>query len=171
MPAKLKVFRTAIGFYDAYVAAPSQKAALSAWGSEKNLFASGRAELVEDPKLTKAPLASPGEVIKVIRGTEAEHIAALPKTRRPARKEAAPPRPTAAPRPSRAALDRAEKTLAAAERKREEVLGRVDEEIHALQEKRRAEARRQDAAVERLRAERDERAQAYEDAIAKWREG
>jgi hypothetical protein len=29
--AKLKVFRTPIGFHDAYVAAPSQKAALEAW--------------------------------------------------------------------------------------------------------------------------------------------
>jgi hypothetical protein len=29
--AKLKVFRTPIGFHDAYVAAPSKKAALAAW--------------------------------------------------------------------------------------------------------------------------------------------
>lgn len=29
---KLKVYRTPIGFHDAYVAAPSQKAALKAWG-------------------------------------------------------------------------------------------------------------------------------------------
>ena len=31
---KLKVYRTPIGFHDAYVAAPSQKAALDAWGSD-----------------------------------------------------------------------------------------------------------------------------------------
>jgi hypothetical protein len=30
MPRKLKVFRTPIGFHDAYVAAPSRKAALEA---------------------------------------------------------------------------------------------------------------------------------------------
>lgn len=33
---KLKVYRTPIGFHDAYVAAPSQKAALEAWGVETN---------------------------------------------------------------------------------------------------------------------------------------
>ena len=36
---KLKVFRTPIGFHDAYVAAPSQKAALEAWGADSNIFA------------------------------------------------------------------------------------------------------------------------------------
>ena len=30
---RLKVFRTSIGFHDAYVAAPSRKAALEAWGA------------------------------------------------------------------------------------------------------------------------------------------
>ena len=54
MPA-LKVYRTPIGFHDAYVAAPSQKAALQAWGSDANLFARGVAELVTDPALTAEP--------------------------------------------------------------------------------------------------------------------
>ena len=49
--SKLKVFRTPIGFHDAYVAAPSQKAALEAWGAEGNLFAQGIAEQVIDPEL------------------------------------------------------------------------------------------------------------------------
>lgn len=66
---KLKVFRTPIGFHDAYVAAPSQKAALEAWGSDTNLFAAGIAELITDPKLTKEPLARPGRVIRKLRGT------------------------------------------------------------------------------------------------------
>src|SRR5690349_23365485 len=76
---KLKVFRTPIGFHDAYVAAPSQKAALEAWGADSNLFAPGSAELVEDPELTREPLAQPGQVIRRLRGTLAEHVAALPK--------------------------------------------------------------------------------------------
>jgi hypothetical protein len=42
--SKLKVYRTAAGFHDAYVAAPSQKAALAAWGSDHDLFARGGAE-------------------------------------------------------------------------------------------------------------------------------
>ena len=36
--AKLKVFRTAIGFHDAYVASPSRAAALRAWGADTDLF-------------------------------------------------------------------------------------------------------------------------------------
>jgi hypothetical protein len=166
---RLKVFRTPIGFYDAYVAAPSQKAALEAWGSEKNLFASGRAELVEDAKLTRAPLAKPGEVIKLRRGTDEENIAALPRTKRAAPKKSAVPA-KAARRPSRAALDRAEKALEAAERKREQALGKIDEELRTLQAKRRAEARKQDEAIDRLTARRDEKADAYDAAMAEWRE-
>jgi hypothetical protein len=42
---KLKVYRTPIGFHDAYVAAPSKKAALEASGSDANLFVRGIAEL------------------------------------------------------------------------------------------------------------------------------
>lgn len=167
---KLKVFRTPIGFYDAYVAAPSQKAALEAWGSEKNLFASGSAELVDDPKLGKAALARPGDVIKVRRGTDEEHIAALPKTRPPRKKEA-PPKAPPQPRPSRAALDRAEKSLEVAERKRDRALDDLDEAIRSLQAKRRDEARRHDAAIERLRGARDEKADAYDAAMRARRAG
>jgi len=79
--AKLKVFRTPIGFHDAYVAAPSRKAALAAWGADADLFARGVAELVTDPKLMAEPLEKPGEVIRRVRGTAAEHIAALPPDR------------------------------------------------------------------------------------------
>lgn len=57
---KLKVYRTPIGFHDAYVAAPSQKEALVAWGSDSNLFAQKIAEEVSDPELMKEPLARPG---------------------------------------------------------------------------------------------------------------
>jgi hypothetical protein len=78
---KLKVYRTPIGFHDAYVAAPSQKAALEAWGADVNLFASGIAEMVDDAALTRAPLNAPGIVVRVLRGSTAEHLAALPKDR------------------------------------------------------------------------------------------
>src|SRR3546814_12633677 len=70
-----------IGFHDAYVAAPSQKAALEAWGADANLFARGVAEVVTDPALTAEPLAHPGTVIKRPRGSMAEHLAALPAER------------------------------------------------------------------------------------------
>ena len=84
MPRALKVFRTPIGFHDAYVAVPTKKAALAAWGSTRDLFARGIAELVTDPALTAEPLAAPGTVIKRSRGTTAEQIAALPTVERPA---------------------------------------------------------------------------------------
>lgn len=71
------MFRTPSGFHDAYVAAPSQKAALEAWGSATNLFAAGAAELVTDSKLTKEPLARPGEVIRKLRGSADEQLRAL----------------------------------------------------------------------------------------------
>jgi hypothetical protein len=76
---KLKVYRTPIGFHDAYVAAPSQKAALKAWGSDADLFARGIAETVTDQGLIREPLEKPGTIIRRPRGTSAEHLAALPK--------------------------------------------------------------------------------------------
>src|SRR5215207_276752 len=89
---KLKVYRTPIGFHDAYVAAPSQKAALAAWGVDHNLFAKGMADVVTDPDLAKEPLSKPGTVIKRLRGTAAEQLAALASD---------PPRRTQAPREER----------------------------------------------------------------------
>ncbi|MDB5697670.1 MAG: hypothetical protein JWN69_474, partial [Alphaproteobacteria bacterium] len=79
--SKLKVFRVPIGFHDAYVAAPSQKAAIQAWGSDRDVFSRGEAEVVTDPKLTAEPLAKPGAVVKRLRGTAAEQLAALPPNR------------------------------------------------------------------------------------------
>lgn len=38
----LKVFRTPIGFHDAYVAVPSQKAALEAYGADNSRMENGR---------------------------------------------------------------------------------------------------------------------------------
>ncbi|WP_341207141.1 hypothetical protein [uncultured Sphingomonas sp.] len=104
MPRKLKVFRTAAGFNDAYVAAPSRKAALAAWGATADLFARGAAEEVTDPALMEAPLAAPGEVVKISRGSAEEQLAAAPAPQRagkPAvsRKSAAKP----VPQPSRGA--------------------------------------------------------------------
>jgi hypothetical protein len=54
MARKLKVYRTPTGFYDAYVAAPSQKAALEAWGVDRNLFAMAKAEIVTETRRRSA---------------------------------------------------------------------------------------------------------------------
>ena len=91
MARKLKVYRTPIGFHDAYVAASSRKEALRAWGADADLFARGIAEVVTDEELTREPLAKPGEVVRSLRGTSDEHLAALPKDK------PAPERRTEAP--------------------------------------------------------------------------
>jgi hypothetical protein len=131
--ANLKVFRTTTGVHDAYVAAPSRKAALEAWGSETNLFAQGAAEQVDDPRLMKAPLATPGVVVKRRRPAAVESApvetapveAAAPPAERPRRERPkleivpaspAPDAPPAAraepkPRPSRDAFDAAQAAL------------------------------------------------------------
>ena len=51
---------------------------MEAWGSDRDLFTRGEAELVTDEALTAEPLASPGVVIKRLRGTAEEQLAALP---------------------------------------------------------------------------------------------
>ena len=169
MPRALKVYRTAIGFHDAYVATPTKKAALEAWGADRNLFASGRAEEVTEPKLTKAPLDHPGKVIKVLRGSAAEQFAALEKSpSRPKRESAAAPAKPQ-PRPSRAALDRADKALAAAEKRHERALDALAEREAKLREERRALQRERDAELDALRDERERAAEAYDEAMRAWR--
>ncbi|MBA2934432.1 hypothetical protein HZF05_10010 [Sphingomonas sp. CGMCC 1.13654] len=198
MPRKLKVYRTPIGFHDAYVAASSQKAALEAWGSDANLFARGMAELVTDEELTREPLANPGKVVKRLRGSAEEQFAAL-SPNRPRRKRSAPVDGDDAPSrvnglakdgkpggsapstrtkklakpkpwPSRGRLDKAETKL-------DELLRRQSEEDDDLRKRERALAReRRD--LERAH-QRDRKAaelfvekerDAHADALSRWRE-
>ena len=159
MSRKLKVFRTAIGFDDAYVAAPSRKAALAAWGADADLFARGVAEEVTDAKLAKAPLAQPGEVIRVSRGDLGAHLKSLPKrTKRAPAGPAAKPRPVAKPkpRPKRDKLDAAERALAEAVAQQKAEL----EGLNARHAKERA----------RLQRRRDAARAAYRAALDRWSE-
>jgi len=59
-----KVFRAHLGFYDTIIAAPSQKAALAAWGASPAEFAHGFASVTEDPQAIEAALKQPGVVLK-----------------------------------------------------------------------------------------------------------
>lgn len=190
--SKLKLFRTAIGFHDAYVAAPSQKVALEAWGSDSNLFAVGAAERVENPELMREALAHPGSVIRLPRGTMAEHIAALPKTKASPRARPKPdieeedarrvrnagrsakakaPAPKPKPRPDRAPVDRAEAALADAEMRHDDeraALAKRQAELdRALRKLETAQAREREGLKHRLEAVRD----AYERAMRAWRAG
>lgn len=166
----LKVFRTAIGFHDAYVAAPSQKAAIEAWGSGKDIFARGEAEIVTDPALTAEPLASPGTVVKKLRGSAAEQIAALGPAKPDSGKAKAAAVPAKkAPRPSRAKLERAQAAVSAAEEKRAAALADIAERQAKLERERRALAEKHDAEIERLTKARDEAEAAYQAALRAWR--
>jgi hypothetical protein len=138
----------------------------------RNLFASGRAEIVTDAKLTKAPLANPGKVIKVLRGTEAEQFAALEKAsprRSPGRRTAADPPPRPVPRPSRAALDRADRALAAAEARHDKALAALARREADLREQRRALERKRDTEIAALEKDRDRAKDAYDEALSDWR--
>ena len=187
--SKLKVFRTPIGFHDAYVAAPSQKAALEAWGSDVNLFARGSAEEVTDPELTKEPLKRPGEVIRRLRASEAEQIRALGAAPAKAERRAAddygggakgktPSGPSRSreerkkrpPRPSRAAVEKAERALEAAEDKHRAAAERIKSEIAKLEAKRRELDAKHRSERERLHDQAERARAEYAAGIAEWAE-
>ena len=66
---KLKVFQAQVGFYDTVVAAPSQAAALRAWGTHQNLFASGEAKVTTDEAAVAAAIAHPETPLRRAVGT------------------------------------------------------------------------------------------------------
>lgn len=111
---RLKVFQAQLGFFDTVVAAPSQTAALRAWGVHQNLFADGLARVTDDPQATEAALAHAGVPLKRALGS-ADPFALepinLPKVPDAVKKvkaaAAAPPSPPA----DRSALDAAEEAL------------------------------------------------------------
>jgi hypothetical protein len=168
MARKLKVFRTAIGFHDAYVAAPSQKAALEAWGASSNLFAIGK-------ELTKEPLASPGKVIRRVRGSLEEHLAAGPERKKAKPRQTNPSKPprrakTTKPRPSRDKLDQAEAALEKAQADAVSEMGALDRRAADLRREREAaEVRRADA-IAQLERELDRVRRRYGRALERWRD-
>ena len=174
MMAPLKVLRTATGFHDAYVAAPSRKAALAAWGTAKDLFARGAAEVVTDPALTAEPLAAPGQVFRRVRGYPAEQIAALgeplpARTAKPV--QAAPPRKPRVvkpPKPSREELERAEAAVEQLAARHAEASAALADEARELAERKRAlkTSQADEIAAAKLRAASERRN--YEAALARW---
>jgi hypothetical protein len=175
---RLKVFRTAIGFHDAYVAAPSRKAALDAWGARNDLFAIGSAELVTDPDLTAEPLAAPGKVIRRVRGSLEDQLTALPaapaRKRPPQPSEPAKPQPKAKakprPRPSRAKLDAAEAAMRDHETRAEAELAELRKQEEELQRQRKTLERKHEAASRKLEDRLARARESYEDAMARWRD-
>ena len=128
---KLKVFQAQFGFYDTVVAAPSQAAALRAWGVNQNLFASGEAKLTTDEAAISAATAHPETPLRravgssdpfALEPTSLPNVPDAPK--KTAAKPAAKAKPAAPARPpaDRSKLDAAEKALGELDetRKREE---------------------------------------------------
>lgn len=176
MPRKLKVYRTPIGFHDAYVAAPSRKAALEAWGAAGNLFARGTAEEVTDPKLTAAPLAHPGKVIRVSRGDLKAQLKALGPRKgaaakaEPRRQDQAKPKSRARsrPPPKRDKVDRAEAALAAAREKHRKERTALEKQIDALERELATLNTRQDKQTGRLERQLVTARDAYREALEGW---
>ncbi|MBY8823476.1 hypothetical protein [Sphingomonas colocasiae] len=187
---KLKVFRTPIGFHDAYVAAPSQKAALAAWGADADLFARGVAERVSDPRLAAEPLEKPGEVIRRTRGTAAEHLAALPRDRARRHPEAAvggrdtteksgpaeKPRasirkssPRRRPRPSREKLDALERELDALAARQRREMREIAAELARVERQKASLGLRHDRERAALQHKLDRVKSSHERAVRVWR--
>jgi hypothetical protein len=131
MAARLKVYRTRIGFHDAVVAAPNQKAALAAWDVRENLFAQGAATTTDDPKAVEAATAHPGVVLRRPAGSDqpfSESPAApeVPKIGRPKTENAAKAKTETKPPPDRRDVDAAEKALVALEEEEKRTLDDLD---------------------------------------------
>lgn len=152
MARALKVFSTSAGFYEAVVAAPSRKAALAAWGVHDDLFASGTAQEVDDPKLREAALARPGEIVRVpiaIDAALAQAVARPSTTQRPGPKPPTVQAKPVKPPPDRTALAAAEAALRQAQEDRDRSLAELAQARRSL-EVREAQVRR--AADEVVRA-------------------
>ena len=149
---KLKVYQAPFGFHESVVAAPSQAAALRAWGSHQNLFADGSAEIATDEAAIQAALAHPETPLRRAIGSsdpfqlEAKSLPKMPpaEKQKPQKsaKRAKPPAPEPLP-PDRTQLDQAE------------------ERLRALNGKRRWEEDRFERRLEELQAEQAEAQRAY----------
>ena len=172
MPRKLKVFRTPTGFDDAYVAAPSRKAALEAWGSDADLFARGVAEEVTDARLMAEPLKRPGEVIRLSRGDLGAQLKALGPRKRKVKAKAKTEEPEEAakpkPPPKRDKVDAAEDALKEARRHHSAEAKKLEVERDAIERGLAALRARQDKEIARLERKRDEAREAYREALERW---
>jgi hypothetical protein len=165
MPRKLKVFCMPIGFEDAYVAAPSRKAALEAWGAVHDQFARGVAKEVSDPALMKEPLARPGEVIRKSRGDLARQLKSLPRAKKGAiAKQASPARKSRPkPQPKRDRLDSAEQAVEAARRRQQAEVDKLERQLDILRAKHTRE-------LQQLTRKRDAERKRYSEALKAWSE-
>lgn len=152
----LKVFQAHLGFYDTVVAAPSQKAALEAWGAGRDEFAKGFATATRDPAAIEQALAHPGKVLKRPFGSKGDY--------KPDAEPVPIPKLTSRQQKASGAAARQKKSREAAERKEaeRELKTAQQEEIRQLTElkKREAALAREKAAAHRKTQQRIARAKA-----------
>ena len=132
MASKLKVFRTHLGFYDLIVAAPSQKAALEAWGASPHLFSQGFASVETDPRLLGAALKKPGVVLRRQFGSRGEFQESAGELHAPKASATEAAMRREHEKKAAAAAERAQRQ-AAKERAREEAAGARDKQRSAKQ--------------------------------------
>ncbi|NML95459.1 hypothetical protein HHL27_17420 [Novosphingobium sp. TW-4] len=170
----LKVFRTSAGFEDVYVAAPSRKAALAAWGTDKDLFEREVTEEVHDPKLTAAALARPGEVVRVPRGTTAQHLSAAGKPLKRELPNSAIPKPhtpkprARQPKPSRVKLENARQRLNDASHSYDIAFREIERQMAELADKRDSLRIERDRTLKRLKVDVAKEQEAYSVALDAW---
>jgi hypothetical protein len=145
MAARLKVFVTSDGLTDFVVAATSKPKALAAWGSHQDLFKTGLAHETDDPELSAAAQAQPGEVLRRPAGSRAALAKLQPvKRARPAPKG-----------PSKATLRKvadAERRLAEAQAAHGAALADLEARRETLEARWAAERARLEAALDAARA-------------------
>lgn len=138
---KLKVFQAQFGFYDTVVAAASQAAALRAWGTHQNLFASGEARVTTDKAAVAAAMAQPEIVLKRAVGSQGAfevdprslpEVPDAPKKAAPRAAKPSKPERAAAPVADRRDLDQAEAALHAVDGDRKAEEARLRERQAAL---------------------------------------
>jgi colicin import membrane protein len=125
---RLKVFQAHLGFYDTIVAAPSQKAALEAWGAGRDEFVKGFAHVTSDPAAVKAALAHPGQMLRRPFGSKEEY--ALDAAPVPAPKLSAGQRKSAA----KAEKQKKRRDAAAWEKAERELMEAQHDEIRLMKE-------------------------------------
>jgi hypothetical protein len=124
-------------------------------------------------------LERPGEVIRRMRGSASEQLAAVDEAAAAAGKDRPSPRPSPArgrgrvvakpPRPARRELDAAEAAVEEAQTRQRREVQEVEREIEALERARRELLRRHEAEQDELDASRERARRDYERAVRGWK--
>jgi hypothetical protein len=140
----LKVFQAQFGFYETVIATSSQTAALNAWGTRQNLFATGEAKLCTDEKAVAAALQHPQTSLRRPVGSsdpftlEPTSLPKVPETKK-ARLRKAEKLPSAVRSvPDRSQLNAAEKALRGLDEERKKEEADFHRKTEALEAKRSA---------------------------------